>query len=197
MRHYLSRYVYNQDVRRIYLLNSEVPVDNPSGEYIDYGTGTVRYAEIHREWSQSPSLQKRAIRPRNYQSHINILRQPLAWRPIKLSSAAITAESRAAGIYIFSTKITLGSCTVDVILYVGKTTDLVKRMKAYLQIKGGYSSQRPEIAYMFETYKENLQLYFSEVSETKISEIERAIYESVMPEFNLIAPPNIIKEGVP
>ena len=188
--------LYNQDARCIYFLNSHVSVDDPKGEYIDYGSGKVKYSEVRRDWSRSPHP-KRVIRPRNYQDHVNILRQSLSWRHIKLTTTAIEAESKMTGIYVFSTKVALGACAVDVILYVGKTTDLAKRMKAYLRIKGGYSHQRPEIAYMFETYKESVQLYFSTAPKAKIAKIERAIYEVVMPEFNLIAPPNTTREEDP
>lgn len=187
--------LYNQDARCIYFLNNQVSVDDPKGEYIEYGSGKVKYSEVRREWSRS-SHPKRMIRPRNYQDHVNILRQSISWRHIKLNKAAIEAESKVTGIYVFSTKVALGACKVDVILYVGKTTDLADRMKAYLRIKGGYSDQRPEIAHMFKIYKENVQLYFSTVPKAKIAEIERAIYEVVMPEFNLITPPNTTPKGV-
>ena len=92
------------------------------------------------------------------------------------------------GIYVFTTRISLGGRPIEVVLYVGKTTNLTERVKSYIKIQKGYDS-RKEIAYMFETYKEDVQMFFAPVPATRIASVERAIYETTMPEFNMIAPP--------
>ena len=91
--------------------------------------------------------------------------------------------------YIFAAEVGLLGRPTEVILYVGKTTSLRERLRSYVRIKKGYDSSRPEITRMFETYGEAAKMHFSASSVDQIARLERAIYETTMPEFNLMAPP--------
>lgn len=86
------------------------------------------------------------------------------------------------------TTASVGGWVVDVVLYVGKTTNLRERLASYLRILKKYDDSRQEIRYMFDTYGSELRLYFSTVDRSRIASVERAIYEVAMPEFNLLAP---------
>ena len=44
---------------------------------------------------------------------------------------------------------------------------------------------------MFSTYNETIRMLFAPSSEVQIANIERAIYETTMPEFNLVTPPAV------
>ena len=46
---------------------------------------------------------------------------------------------------------------------------------------------------MFETYNEGVKMFFAPVEESRIAHVERAIYETTMPEFNVIAPPTVVE----
>ena len=178
--------VYREDSQSTYFLNDRVSADEPISEFIDYQQGNVIYRSVHREWHGTGS--SRVIRPRNYQQQVGVLSGEFAWREIPLTLSGVDVTPNDTGVYIFTTKISLGGRSLEVVLYVGKTTNLTERVKSYIKIRKGYDSRR-EIAYMFETYKEDVKMFFAPVPATRIASVERAIYETTMPEFNMIAPP--------
>ena len=81
----------------------------------------------------------------------------------------------------------LGSIVIDIILYVGKTTDLKSRLRSYVRIKEGYDT-RPGISHMFSVYGERVKMLFSPCPPNTLADIENAIYHTTMPEYNLISP---------
>ena len=179
---------YREESRMFFFLNSAVRSDQPLGEYIDYGSGSVVYREVTRHWEQG-RRSPREIRPRNYRRHAEVLSDRLAWRRIPLTMAGQQSCSDEVGVYMFSALETIGGCNVRVVLYVGKTTNLKSRVASYLRIRGKYDRSRPEISYMFDTYGSSLQLHFTTIKQSRIASVERAIYEVTMPEFNILAPP--------
>lgn len=178
---------YREESRRFYFLNSAVSADDPQAEYIDYASGSVMYREI-MNWQPLRSA-RREIRPRNYQRHSRVLSHGLNWRNVPLTSAGQQSCPQEIGVYIFTTEVNLGDCKLEVILYVGKTTNLKERMASYLRILKKYDPSRPEIGNMFDIYGRNLRLHFAIVEQSRIASVERAIYETTMPEFNILAPP--------
>ena len=181
--------VYREDSQSIYFLNDRVSADDPRSEFIDYQQGNVIYRSVQREWHGTKNLSSRAVRPRNYQQQVGVLSSKFTWREIPLTLSGVDVTANDTGVYIFTTRVDLGGRSLEVVLYVGKTTNLTKRVKSYIKIRKGYSSSRREIAYMFETYNEDVRMFFAPVPATHIASVERAIYETTMPEFNMIAPP--------
>ena len=179
---------YREESRKFSFLNSAVSPDDPQGEYIDYESGTVVYREITRDWARVRRTSREA-RPRDYQRHFRVLSNALAWRKIPLTTAGQQSCSDEVGVYVFTTEVGLGGCTLDVVLYVGKTTNLRERLASYLRVLKKYDETRPEVSYMFDTYGENLKLHFAAAERQKIANLERAIYEVTMPEYNVLAPP--------
>lgn len=178
---------YKEESRKFFFLNSAVSVDDPRGEYIDYTSGSVVYREVRRDWEQV-SKATRAVRPRDYRRCKEILSLDLSWREIPLTTTGHQSCSDEVGVYIFVTTANIGGCDVDLVLYVGKTTNLRERLASYLRILKKYDDSRQEIRYMFDTYGSDLRFYFSTVNRSRIASVERAIYEIAMPEFNILAP---------
>ena len=178
---------YKEESRKFFFLNSAVGLDDPRGEYIDYASGRVVYREVRRDWEQVGRA-TRAVRPRDYRACKDILAHDLSWREIPLTTTGQQACSNEVGVYMFVTTANVGGWVVDVVLYVGKTTNLRERLASYLRILKKYDDSRQEIRYMFDTYGSELRLYFSTVDRSRIASVERAIYEVAMPEFNLLAP---------
>ena len=178
---------YKEESRRFFFLNSAIGLDDPRGEYIDYASGRVVYREVRRDWEQVGRA-TRAVRPRDYRGCKDILAHDLLWREIPLTTTGQQACSNEVGVYMFVTTASFGGWDVDVVLYVGKTTNLRERLASYLRILKKYDDSRQEIRYMFDTYGSELRLYFSTVDRSRIASVERAIYEVAMPEFNVLAP---------
>ena len=183
--------VYREDSRGVFFLNERVDLDNPTSEYIDYASGSVISREIILSLPTRTTRLTRPPRPRNYTEHTWILDSALQWREISLTKASVESCEEEVGVYLFATHVQLGGRDMEVVLYVGKTTNLRDRLRSYLRIKRQYDDSRPEIAYMFSVYGESVTLLFSPASGDHISRIERAIYETTMPEYNIIAPSTI------
>ncbi|MDE0024763.1 MAG: GIY-YIG nuclease family protein [Spirochaetaceae bacterium] len=181
--------IYREDSKSVYCLNEDVDIDNPVAEYIDYGSGSVVSREVSLSLPSRPIMLPRHLRPRDYAEHGRTLRRAFKWRNIPLTKASIDTCTDDSGIYLFTTAMELGERAIDVILYVGKTTNLRSRLRSYLRIQGGYDDSRPEISYMFATYKKKLTLMFTPVPVPQLGRVERAIYETTMPEYNIISPP--------
>ena len=180
--------VYKADSRTIYCLNDKVDVDKPTSEFIDHSSGLVTYRDVHRDWPQTPSP-RRLIRPRYYGRHINALSRDFNWRDIALTKASVEACSDDIGIYVFVARVSLGNLRVDVILYVGKTTNLKERLRSYVRIKRGYDT-RPGITHMFRVYGDEVKMLFSQLRREDLAAVENAIYETTMPEYNFTKPPS-------
>lgn len=181
--------VYKDDSQTIYCLNDSVDLDNPLAEYIDYGSGNVLSWEVPIGTYRPRPRLGAPIRPRDYATHLRILERQFDWKEIPLTTAVVDACSSDSGVYMFTTTVTLGDRTTEVILYVGKTTNLRERMKSYLRIKKGYDDTRPELSYMFQVYGRAIELSFCPIPATHIASVERAIYETTMPEYNIKSPP--------
>ena len=179
---------YKEESKKFFFLNSTVDMDEPKGEYIDYGSGGVVYREVRRDWTQIGRT-TRGVRPRDYRKHKEVLSHDLPWRDIPLTATSHQSCSDEVGVYVFATTASVGGCDVDMVLYVGKTTNLRERLASYLRILKKYDDSRHEIRYMFDTYGGDLKLYFAAVDRSRIASVERAIYEVTMPEFNILAPP--------
>ena len=178
---------YREESRKFFFLNSAIGFDDPKGEYIDYASGSVVYREVRRDWEQV-SRDARAVRPRNYRACKEVLAHDLSWREIPLTNTGHQSCSDEVGVYMFVTTANVGGWNVEVVLYVGRTTNLRERLASYLRILKKYDDSRQEIRYMFDTYGGELKLYFSTVDRSRIASVERAIYEVAMPEFNILAP---------
>lgn len=183
--------VYREDSQSTYFLNDRVTTDEP--EFIDYQQGNVIYRSIQREWTVPEDTRRRRLRPENYRQHIDVLSSDLTWREVPLTLSGADTATNETGIYMFTTRTSVGGRPIEVVLYVGKTTNLTDRLKSYIKIKKGYSDSRPAIAHMFETYNEGVKMFFAPVEESRIAHVERAIYETTMPEFNVIAPPTVVE----
>ena len=181
--------LYKDDSRTIYCLNDRVDLDNPVAEYIDYGSGHVLSWDVPIGVYQPRPRLAAPIRPRDYANHIRVLDRQFDWKEIRLTSAVVDACPSDSAVYMFTTPVSLGDRNSDVILYIGKTTNLSERMKSYLRIKKGYDDTRPELSYMFHVYDQAIKLLFSPIPETHIASVERAIYETTMPEYNIKSPP--------
>ena len=182
---------YREDSQCTYFLNESVNPDAADSEFIDYHHGNVTYRTVDREWPAAAGPRPRTLRPQNYKQHIGVLSGKLAWREVPLTRSGIDATAGETGVYVFTTRVELGGKPVDVVLYVGKTTDLTRRLRSYVQIRKGYSSGRREIAYMFTTYGDAVKMLFAALGGSQIANVERAIYETTMPEFNRVAPPAV------
>lgn len=180
--------VYREESRNVYFLNDRVTADNPTAEFIDYESGGVIYRDIEC-YRPTAQLHSGTIRPRNYSQHLAVLSGSLTWREVPLTRAKADASTNEVGVYVFTAEVALGGRPIEVILYVGKTVNLAERLKAYLRILKGYDDSRPEITYMFTVYTESLRLLFASMPVDRIASVERAIYETTMPEYNAIAPP--------
>lgn len=182
---------YIEGTQAIYFLN-DVP-DNGTAEFIDYMTGQVRQYEVSFDWQKNfTKPEPRALRPRKYRSHREMLEGCSSnWRRILISQEGIaTATVDEAGVYVFTAQTKVASNKeIEVVLYVGKTTSLHSRLTHYIKIQKGYDTSRPELANMFEIYGHDVRLFFLPLPASQLSAVERAIYEVMMPEYNLVAPP--------
>ena len=190
---------YKADSRSIYCLNNKVTAESSTSEFIDHSSGYVVYREVRRDWPQEPPSPTRLIRPRNYESSTHLLSRHFNWREITLTKSSVDACADDVGVYVFKTMVTLGALKTDLILYVGKTTNLKERLRSYLRIKQGYDDTRPGISHMFRVYGDAARMLFSPVSSEILSRIELAIYDITMPEYNFAIPPSegIIERGGP
>ena len=93
------------------------------------------------------------------------------------------------GVYVFNVQVDLGGRPIEIILYVGKTTNLSERLSSYLRIKKGYDDSRPAISEMFAAYRDKIKFLFAPTAPDRLARVERAIYETTLPAFNIIAPP--------
>ena len=186
---------YSEDARDIFFLNSAVY--DGEAEYIDYRTGTVTYREVTSATDMVDVRSDRDhVRPRNYTRHSEFLENlPLTWVDMPLSTSRAESADEVPSVYLFVTDVRLGTQTVQVILYVGKTKNIRHRLRQYLRIKKGYDTSRAEISAMFRTYGNEVRMKFAKVSTGNLSAVERAIYETTMPEYNLIAPTEGEPEG--
>ena len=185
---------YREDSQTVYFLNSSVV--GRLAEYIDYSTGSVTRNEIKAASRVRHRGRTDVLRPRNYEFHLRVLSEiELSWARVPLSQTYASNVDQTVGVYTFVTTVRFGKKELEVILYVGKTVNLKDRINHYLRIWRGYETSRPEIAAMFETYGDSLTMKFAEIDAGRISNVERAIYETTMPEYNLIAPPAALPEG--
>ena len=183
---------YKPDSKTVYCLNATVAPDGSASEFIDYDTGYVIYREVPRTWPQMAPSSRRLIRPArhtDYNRHIDVLTRDFIWTEIPLVPTHAHASVTDVGVYLFTTPVALGQLHLEVILYVGKTTNLQERLRSYLRIKYDYDDNRPWIKHMFSVYKEHLKMLFTPIPRDQLPQIERAIYETTMPEYNLITPP--------
>lgn len=182
---------YIEASQAVYFLN-DVP-DDGTAEFIDYLTGQVRQYGVSFDWQRSfTKPESRALRPRKYRLHSQILEECSSrWRRIPISQEGIaTVTADEAGVYVFTAQAKLASNKeTEVVLYVGKTKSLHTRLTHYLRIQKGYDTSRPELSNMFETYGHDVRLFFLPLSTEQLSAVERAIFEILMPEYNLVAPP--------
>ena len=182
---------YREDSKSIYFLNSKPDEKASTAEYVDYESGQVRYIDVDANWMEDYRIASSATRPKGYTHRMNVLTgHQLAWRKLLLTRDGINlATNDESGVYMFVTDVNLGGKPIEVVLYVGKTEDLKGRLESYLRIKGGYDSSRPEISRMFEVYEARLSILFAPLPEASIASVERAIFETTMPEYNLNTPP--------
>ena len=189
--------LYRQDSRTIYFLNDKASEEKPNVEYIDYVTGQVTYRAVEYQWPHTRSHVYRPINVVQYKEYVAALsRTVLSWREVPLSKLAIESCVGETGVYVFTTTVSLGGRPMDVVLYVGKTTNLSDRLASYLRIKKGYDDTRPAISDMFESHQEAIRLSFAPVAANELAVMERAIYETAIPAYNRIAPPAGEQEGV-
>ncbi len=182
--------VYKQDSRTIYFLNDSATDEEPHAEYIDYVTGQVTYRTIEYQWPHTRSRIYKPVNVVQYKEYVATLsRVNLSWRDVPLSKVAIDSCVGEVGVYMFTTTVSLGGRPADVVLYVGKTTNLSDRLASYLRIKKGYDDTRSAISDMFASYEEAVRLSFAPVSANELASVERAIYETMIPAYNMIAPP--------
>ena len=181
---------YIEGTQAIYFLN-DVPRGG-TAEFIDYQSGQVRHYDVSFELERTHTkAEPRPIRPRNYRTRVDVLREiQSAWRRIVFSKDGVdTTTDDEVGVYVFSTHLRLSpKKNLETILYVGRTTSLHTRLKHYLRIQRGFLRSRPELSYMFETYGEDIRLFFVALPANDIAAVERAIYELTMPEYNLVTP---------
>ena len=181
---------YNEDSRNIYFLNAAVSDGDSSTEYIDYVSGRVVYRGVEIDWPLVGLPRRRSISAEAYRRHKEVLeKSDLKWSEVKLTRSVVEELANQVGVYIFTTEVRLGARTVEVVLYVGKTTDLGTRLRSYLRIRGGYDYSRPGIVNMFKVYADTIKLFFAPISREKIACTESAIYQTTTPEFNMKAPP--------
>lgn len=182
---------FREDSNSIYFLNGVRDDKTGMAEYIDYLSGQVRYRELEVGKTLEVRRSGGAIRPRSYQHQLGVLSgDSFAWKRILLTKDGVSAASKdEAGVYTFISKVNLGNRGVEVVLYVGKTESLRCRLESYVRILLGYDDSRPEISRMFENYGENIELLFAGLPKDRLAPVERAIYETTMPEYNLRAPP--------
>ena len=180
-------FLYREGSRTVYALNDAVSADIPDTEFIDYASGSVIYREVHRAPATAPTVSRR-LRPQNYSHHIPTVARGLEWEEIPLQLSSIHRYEGLVGVYIFTTRLAIGTMTIELILYVGKTTNLKNRLRSYLGIKAGYDDTRPAISHMFRVYENGARFRFCRLPNERIAEVERALYETTMPEFNMIAP---------
>lgn len=181
--------LYRQDSRTIYFLNDKASEDNPTAEYIDYVTGQIVYRPVEHEWPQAEHHTHKAIDLAQYNRYTATLAScTLTWREVPLTRVSVDAASDETGVYMFTTAVSLGGRQTDVVLYVGKTNNLRDRLASYVRIKKGYDD-RPAITHMLSTYHDSLRLLFAPVAASQLAAVERALYETTMPTYNLIAPP--------
>lgn len=186
---------YREDSKTVYFLNSGVD-KNGLAEYIDYRTGNVTANEVGSMIAVKRRPNGDPLRPRYFEFHSSVLASvDLIWSPVSLSSTGASNASEVAGVYVFTTSVNLGDHKLEVILYVGKTKNLHDRIEHYLRVKQGYDTSRPEIAGMFKTYRNSLLMKFARLCVKDIGAVERAIYETTMPEYNLIAPTATLPQG--
>lgn len=181
--------LYKDESCTIYCLNDRVDLDNPIAEYIDYSSGNVVSGDVPIGAYQPRPRLAGPIRPRDYATHLRVLDRQFDWKAIRLTTAVVDACPGDSGVYMFTTTVNLGTRTSDVVLYVGKTTNLRERMKSYLRIKKGYDDTRPELSHMFQVYGRAIALSFCPIPEPDIASVERALYETTMPEYNIKSPP--------
>lgn len=150
--------VHREDSHSIFLLNDAVTADHPTAEFLDYESGTVIYRDVDHDW---PAIkhQSRMIRPRNYREHVEVLSDGLNWREMPLTRATVDASTNEVGVYIFTTVVHVGGRAMEVVLYVGKTTNFAERLNSYLRIQKGYDDSRPEIEYMLKTYAKAILIW--------------------------------------
>ena len=180
-------FLYREGSRTVYCLNDRVSADVPDTEFIDYASGSVIYREVHRAPAAAQTVSRR-LRPQNYSHQLASIARGLEWEDIPFQLSSIHQHEGAVGVYIFTTSVKLGPMTIDMVLYVGKTTNLKDRLRSYLGIKAGYDDARPAISHMFRVYGDGARFRFCRLPTERIAEVERAIYETTMPEFNMIAP---------
>ena len=186
---------YREDSRMVYFLNGAVG-KNGLAEYIDYRTGIVTANEVGSTTNVTGHPNGNPLRPRHFEFHSGVLaRVDLHWSSVSLSSTGVSNASEVAGVYVFTASVDLGDHELEIILYVGKTKNLQDRIKHYLRVKRGYDTSRREIAAMFNTYGNSLLMKFSPLVVGDIDAVERAIYETTMPEYNLIAPTATLPQG--
>ena len=180
---------YNEGPRTIYFLNDRPK--NGIAEYIEYESGQIRYYDVDLEWSLEDVNSARLLRPRSLAVHMDVLsRFKPEWKRILLTKDGVEATSNSdVGVYIFTNNVALGSRSNDVVLYVGKTTDLKCRLEHYLRIQKGFDRSRPELTRMFAQYAQDIRIMFAPLPKSGIGLVERAVYETTMPEYNLRAPP--------
>ena len=180
--------LYRDETRSIYCLNDNVTADSPSTEYIDYTSGHVISRDVVRPGHTHDTPVPQSIRPRAYHDYVPNLRRKFVWLKIEITTTAVDSCPEAVGVYMFTANVPLGSKEIEVVLYVGRTTNLRGRLRSYLRIFKGYDDRRPELSYMFETYRDSLSLFFCGMRQAEIAKVEKAIYETTMPDFNIVSP---------
>lgn len=182
--------LYRQDSRTVYFLNDTVTAEAPTAQFIDYGSGRVLYRELSGDWLVP---RRQPLRPTVFvrrPGYVNTLsRIGLNWREVSLATAKVDAALDEVGIYMFVAIVNIGGRAVELVLYVGKTTNLRDRLTSYLRIKKGYDSRRQSIVDMFNAYGDVAKFLFAPVPAEQLGKVERAIYEVTAPEFNEVAPP--------
>lgn len=181
---------YLEGTQAIYFIN-DVPKDG-TAEFIDYQTGQIRHYDVPFDLEKTHAkAESRAMRPREYRSCMDVITDiEHTWRRIVFSQNGVDATTDdEVGVYVFSANVKLqAEKRIEVVLYVGRTTSLHTRLKHYLRVQKGFITSRPELSYMFETYGEDIRLFFVALPADKIAGVERAIYELTMPEYNLVTP---------
>jgi len=183
---------YNCDTADIFFLNDSVTESGRSVEYILYRNGQIVYQPVTLDGSGDPTSKSSSLSFSIYQQHKEYLATVANnWKRLGIKISALPSiEDGTPCVYVFQVPLKVLGNSNRHILYVGKTLELQTRLKSYIRIHKGYDDSRLEIVRMFESYGTDIELWYRKcAARSEIAKIERAIYESYRPEFNLIAPP--------
>lgn len=181
---------YQEEARSVFFLNDEASEDEPESQFIDYTSGKVIYRKIDFDWRTINRAEVvTQLQWHRYLEYRKILSNEMfEWVEVPISESSLNVLSDQSAIYVFHIDLDILSDKMRHILYVGKTGDIRTRLRSYLRVQKGYDESRPAISRMFELYGDAVKFRYALTPKESLALIERAVYEAVRPEFNLIAP---------